>query len=56
MTVSLDRVPSSPLTVLTLAAGRRRKGLLVEIGYDNKVINKEMLRAWERGHYGEIFS
>ena len=56
MTVSFDRVSSSSPTVLTLAAGLRRKGILVEIGYDNNVINKEMLRDWERGRYGEIFS
>lgn len=43
------------MSILTVAAGRRHKGLLVEIGYDPRQTNKNQLREWERGQYGEIF-
>ncbi|KAK5058824.1 hypothetical protein LTR84_011088 [Exophiala bonariae] len=34
---------------------RRRKGLLIEIGYDYQRTNSDELREWERGLYGELF-
>lgn len=48
--------PSRSRTILTLVAGCRHKGLLVEIGYDPHSTTDERLRAWERGYLGEIFS